>query len=168
MNQRIICQTVVIMSLGSDDDSDRGLRHPERRNICITTPSTIGLLSHTPLPLRRTVTMPPISLNLKQKLASLSQSTTSSSPFGNESPSSPATMKKKFNFNPPWVKRQQNPTGPGDYREEGTLQEVMSRMIFQAGVDFEWDSFFFSQPRFQLITFIIEELVQCMLFQTST
>ena len=96
--------------------------------------------------------MPPTALKLKQKLAALSQSTLSTTNTQNESPTttttrsspatwSPATAKRKFFNNPPsWMK---SPTSPDDtnhapeFTDPEVVQEVLSRMIFQAGVDFE-------------------------------
>ncbi|TFK34785.1 CDC42 rho GTPase-activating protein [Crucibulum laeve] len=79
--------------------------------------------------------MPPNPLNLKQRLTALSLAPSSpSSPHG--TPLSPSGMKRKF-FNPPWTKRQQEPTSNIEYGEVEMVQEVMGRMIFQAGVDFE-------------------------------
>jgi Rho GTPase-activating protein 1 len=89
--------------------------------------------------------MPPTTLKLKQRLAALSL--TQSSPNAHD-PSrssggtwSPATSKPKFFHNPPWVKNPSSPTGamnhgPG-FTDPEVVQEVLSRMIFQAGVDFE-------------------------------
>ena len=99
--------------------------------------------------------MPPTSFNLKQRLAALSlaQSAPSSpqsphfahtrngqGPEYSYSPASP-TLKRKI-FNPTnWMKRQQSSPGEGQYcdgeEEKKIVQEVLSRMIFQAGVDFE-------------------------------
>lgn len=82
--------------------------------------------------------MPPKSFKLKQKLAALSLSQSAlSPPSAHGSPMSntwsPTSAKRKF-FNPPWVKR---PTSPPDVGDPAVVQEVLSRMIFQAGVDFE-------------------------------
>ncbi|KDR83028.1 hypothetical protein GALMADRAFT_238784 [Galerina marginata CBS 339.88] len=104
--------------------------------------------------------MPPVSFNLKQRLAALSQAQSSpSSPHSSSfsharngdggesylrSPTSP-TSKRKI-FNPPnWMKKSQtsssNIYGDRQYshgeEEKKMVQEVLSRMIFQAGVDFE-------------------------------
>ena len=96
--------------------------------------------------------MPPTALKLKQKLAALSQSTLSTTNTQNESPTtttttrsspatwSPATAKRKFFNNPPsWMK---SPTSDDtnhapEFTDPEVVQEVLSRMIFQAGVDFE-------------------------------
>ena len=90
-------------------------------------------------------TMPdPTTLKLKQRLAALSQSSLSNaheSPRSSTGAWSPATAKRKFFNNPPWMK---SPTSPTNHAPEFTdpevVQEVLSRMIFQAGVDFEWEA----------------------------
>jgi Rho GTPase-activating protein 1 len=83
--------------------------------------------------------MPPTTLKLKQRLAALSL--TQSSPNAHESPRSsagtwsPATAKRKLFNNPPWMK---SPTSPApEFTDPEVVQEVLSRVIFQAGVDFE-------------------------------
>jgi len=100
--------------------------------------------------------MPPASFNLKQKLAALSLGP--SSPYtlstsntrnghGNNqsyprSPTSPNIRRKTF-FNPPgWGKKPRdndNSNTEIQAGEEGKrmMQDVLTRMIFQAGVDFE-------------------------------
>ena len=101
--------------------------------------------------------MPPASFNLTQRLAALSLGPSSShSPGptcardghvnGNESysrsPTSPNAQRKTF-FNPPsWVKKPRGFTRPNTEisvgeEEKRMMQEVLARMIFQAGVDFE-------------------------------
>jgi Rho GTPase-activating protein 1 len=84
--------------------------------------------------------MPPNNLSLKQRLAALSLSPSSPS-----SPHSPnldnsilSPRRAKALFTPPWIKKNE----PGlsvrrEYNELEVVQEVMGRMIFQAGVDFE-------------------------------
>ncbi|KAF8157898.1 hypothetical protein B0H34DRAFT_789025 [Crassisporium funariophilum] len=90
--------------------------------------------------------MPPI--NLKQRLAALSLAQSSpSSPINYNGPDSPGLRsptsagKRKMFFNPPWIKRQQQTMESNGVHyaesESVMVQEVMSRMIFQAGVDFE-------------------------------
>ncbi|GLB33222.1 putative divergent CRAL/TRIO domain containing protein [Lyophyllum shimeji] len=79
--------------------------------------------------------MPPI--NLKQRLAALSISPSSPTPPHGQGPRSPmAALKRKATFIPPWVKRPQHEHNLGG-EESVMLQEVMAKMIFQAGVDFE-------------------------------
>ncbi|KAG1732412.1 uncharacterized protein EDB91DRAFT_1151795 [Suillus paluster] len=75
--------------------------------------------------------MPP---NLKQRLAALSLAPSSPTPpLGSSSGHSPLSRRKIFN--PPW-KRNLNATGDEpDARDK--VQEVMGKVIFQAGVDFE-------------------------------
>ena len=87
--------------------------------------------------------MPPTALKLKQRLAALSL-TQSSLSNANESPRSPAgawspaTARRKFFNNPPWMKSPTSPTNhPPEFTDPEVVQEVLSRMIFQAGVDFE-------------------------------
>lgn len=90
--------------------------------------------------------MPPHNLSLKQRLAALSiapSAPTSPNSFDSPltSPTGLANKRNKF-FVPPWGKR----AGPdpgfqnGYHQQENgrdILQEVMGKMIFQAGVDFE-------------------------------
>ena len=90
--------------------------------------------------------MPPTTLKLKQRLAALSptQSTAHDSSRSPAGTWSPATARRKFFNNTSWMK---SPTSPTNHAPEFTdlevVQEVLSRMIFQAGVDFEWDSSIF-------------------------
>lgn len=80
--------------------------------------------------------MPPKTLTLKQRLAALTQSPTSPTPqYGAEpSPRSPSSKRR---FNAPWSRRGSIPDGYDIQSEEDKLQEVMGRMIYQAGVDYE-------------------------------
>lgn len=81
--------------------------------------------------------MPPNSpFNLKQKLASLSLSQSSlSSPNGVERGS--PTMRKML-FNPPWKRQAPSPyDAQAQGQSPGLVQDVLPRMIFQAGVDYE-------------------------------
>jgi Rho GTPase-activating protein 1 len=100
--------------------------------------------------------MPPASLNLKQRLVALSLGpsspngpdahTRNGQVNGNESyprsPTGPSIQRKQI-FNPPsWVKQPRGFTSSNieiSVGEEGKrmMQDVMSKMIFQAGVDFE-------------------------------
>jgi len=88
--------------------------------------------------------MPPTSLNIKQRLAALSLSQSSSSSYSHDarSPMSPDSRKKIFNT-PSWMKKPQQVFSNGarsqSYGEEDKrmVQEVLGKMIFQAGVDFE-------------------------------
>ena len=81
--------------------------------------------------------MPP-RLNLKQRLAALSQATSSpttprSHSFDSIAPQiSTETLRRKLNI--PWARRE-----PSDiYQDDDAVRDVMSKMIFQAGVDYEW------------------------------
>ncbi|KAF4622638.1 hypothetical protein D9613_009243 [Agrocybe pediades] len=101
--------------------------------------------------------MPPTSFNLKQRLAALSLSPSSpSSPNGSSyshdaqdshlrSPLSPDSGRRMFNT-PNWMKKPQqffknSPYEGRNYshgeEEKRMVQEVLGKMIFQAGVDFE-------------------------------
>jgi Rho GTPase-activating protein 1 len=83
--------------------------------------------------------MPPTPLNLKQRLTALSLAPSSpSTPLGTDNfPRSTLSPKrKKFALN--WGKR--SATDPALDEEQQALdrvQDVMSKLIFQAGVDFE-------------------------------
>ncbi|KAJ7704972.1 hypothetical protein B0H17DRAFT_921035 [Mycena rosella] len=67
---------------------------------------------------------------LKQRLAALSMAQSSPS----SGPPSPSSFKRKFTV--PWARRQSGDEHvPSDGRDN--VEEVMTRMIFQAGVDFE-------------------------------
>ncbi|KAI0260222.1 hypothetical protein BC834DRAFT_901746 [Gloeopeniophorella convolvens] len=76
------------------------------------------------------------NLTLKQRLAALTQTPSApSSPVDISSPKSPAPKRK---FNPPWAKRAPTHNGPGgDLPGEDRLQLTISKMIYQAGVDYE-------------------------------
>ncbi|KAI0754804.1 Rho GTPase activation protein [Daedaleopsis nitida] len=83
--------------------------------------------------------MPPNPLTLKQRLAALSaniNSPTRSSSF-DASPDSPMTSKRKSFFKQPFGKSPSADTAPSEYHGQERIQEVMSRLIFQAGVDYE-------------------------------
>lgn len=67
---------------------------------------------------------------LKQRLAALSMAQSSPS----SGPTSPSSFKRKFTA--PWARKQ----SIDDYSAQDgrdNVEEVISRMIFQAGVDFE-------------------------------
>lgn len=97
------------------------------------------VVSRIHLPLITCREMPPNALSLKQRLAALSNSPSSpTSPYGQEPPRSPLGTRRKPFFNPPWAKRQHETfVGNGAYGESEKVQQVMAKMIFQAGVDFE-------------------------------
>ncbi|KZT23417.1 CDC42 rho GTPase-activating protein [Neolentinus lepideus HHB14362 ss-1] len=80
--------------------------------------------------------MPPPTLSLKQRLTALSLSSSSpSSP--NEATMSPKSPKRRPLLNAPWTKRFNTTTIRPEQTNHDRLQEVMNRVIFQAGVDYE-------------------------------
>ena len=87
--------------------------------------------------------MPSTTLKLKQRLAALSltQSSLSNAHESPRSPAgtwSPATGRRKFFNNPPWMKSPTSSTNHApEFSDPEVVEEVLSRMIFQAGVDFE-------------------------------
>ncbi|KAK0457422.1 uncharacterized protein EV420DRAFT_1629839 [Desarmillaria tabescens] len=79
--------------------------------------------------------MPPSSLSLKQRLAVLSIAPSApSAPHGQDTPLRSPKRKSFFNVSAPWNKRTESP-----YVQEqhANMQDVMAKLIFQAGVDFE-------------------------------
>jgi hypothetical protein len=92
-----------------------------------------------PFPHTTPISMPP-NINLKQRLAALSLSpsspTTPYAPVGQ--PRSPHSAgKRKLLFTPPWGKRSVDRILTDDQDARDRVQDVMSRVVFQAGVDFE-------------------------------
>lgn len=80
--------------------------------------------------------MPPSSLSLKQRLAALSLA--SSAPSSPISATSPVKSPRKFSFAPPWTRRQPEQSFAGQaVQSRDVVQDVMGKMLFQAGVDFE-------------------------------
>lgn len=80
--------------------------------------------------------MPPKGLNLKQRLSALANVPSSPSSPGVNSPNSPAA--KRLNFlNAPWGKRHGMGGASIEQVAYEKVQDVMARMIWQAGVDFE-------------------------------
>ncbi|KAI0715681.1 hypothetical protein C8T65DRAFT_142866 [Cerioporus squamosus] len=85
--------------------------------------------------------MPPNPLTLKQRLAALSANI--NSPSGSRShtfdtpPDSPVTSKRKMFFKQPFGRSPISEAEPGEYHGQERIQEVMNRLIFQAGVDYE-------------------------------
>jgi Rho GTPase-activating protein 1 len=80
--------------------------------------------------------MPPTSLSLKQRLAALSLAP--SAPSSPISADSPIKSPRRFGFATPWSKRQPENSFVGErFDGRDLVQEVMARMLFQAGVDFE-------------------------------
>ncbi|KAF7308330.1 Rho GTPase-activating protein 8 [Mycena chlorophos] len=85
-----------------------------------------------------------VGTTLKQRLAALSNAQSapgpsSAGPSSSSSPLSPSIFKRKFSV--PWGKRPASDAGTAFFDGHGQdqLDEVISRMIFQAGVDFECD-----------------------------
>lgn len=84
--------------------------------------------------------MPP-RLNLKQRLTALSQATSSptaprSHSFESLAPQiSTESLKRKLNI--PWGRKDQSQDGD-IYQDDDAVRDVISKMIFQAGVDYEW------------------------------
>uniref|UniRef100_D8QBF2 Rho-GAP domain-containing protein n=1 Tax=Schizophyllum commune (strain H4-8 / FGSC 9210) TaxID=578458 RepID=D8QBF2_SCHCM len=84
--------------------------------------------------------MPP-ALSLKQRLAALSlapSAPSSPSPYypSADSPT-PTSPRRKSMFHPPWLRRNEDGPVPAPQSQHEKVQEVMNRMIFQAGVDYE-------------------------------
>lgn len=86
--------------------------------------------------------MPPNPLTLKQRLVALSANI--NSPSGSRShtfdspPDSPVTSKRKMFFKPPFGRSSTSDVAHGEYHGQERIQEVMNRLIFQAGVDYEY------------------------------
>ena len=86
--------------------------------------------------------MAPTNLTLKQRLAALATATSSPTAPYDVPPKSPGADRRGAFFNPTWIRR---PSGDGPLfggevsrnPANDKLQEVMGRMIYQAGVDFE-------------------------------
>jgi hypothetical protein len=75
------------------------------------------------------------TLTLKQRLAALTQSPSPPSSPIVTSPKSPGPKRK---FTAPWVKRTPSQNGNHtEFVEEDRLQLVISKLIYQAGVDYE-------------------------------
>lgn len=82
--------------------------------------------------------MPPNPLTLKQRLAALSANINSPSRSTFDMPpDSPITSKRKSFFKQPFSKSSNSDAAPSGYYGQERIQEVMSRLIFQAGVDYE-------------------------------
>ncbi|TFK52404.1 CDC42 rho GTPase-activating protein [Heliocybe sulcata] len=80
--------------------------------------------------------MPPPGLSLKQRLTALSLAPSSpSSP--NDAPMSPKSPKRRGLLNAPWTRRFNTTSIRPEQTNHDRLQEVITRMIFQAGVDYE-------------------------------
>ena len=82
--------------------------------------------------------MPP-NPSLKQRLAALSLAPSSpASPYTSDSPRSPPLSGKRKAFAPPWTKRQPERPATEEQEARNKVQDVMGRVVFQAGVDFEF------------------------------
>ena len=86
--------------------------------------------------------MAPTNLTLKQRLAALATATSSPTAPYDAPPKSPGVDRRRAFFNPTWIKRPSvdGSLFGGESLSDPTndkLQEVMGRMIYQAGVDFE-------------------------------
>jgi Rho GTPase-activating protein 1 len=84
--------------------------------------------------------MPPGSLNLKQRLAAIATAHTSSSTsvfddVSQDSPRSATQKRRPFNF--PMPQRRSTQDSFRGSTSEDQLQEILSKIIFQAGVDYE-------------------------------
>ncbi|KAI0297651.1 hypothetical protein BC826DRAFT_1090815 [Russula brevipes] len=77
----------------------------------------------------------PRTLTLKQRLAALTQSPSSPSSPVDISPRSPTTKRR---FSAPWGKRTATQNGRNDeFVEDDRFQFIITKMIYQAGVDYE-------------------------------
>jgi Rho GTPase-activating protein 1 len=83
--------------------------------------------------------MPPGTLSLKQRLAALSLAPSSPSTYDNDSSGSSlrSTLRKKAQQHAPWLKRREDSTAEPSANQLEQVQQVLSKVIFQAGVDYE-------------------------------
>jgi len=86
--------------------------------------------------------MAPTTLSLKQRLAALATATSSPTAPYDAPPKSPGAGGRRAFFNPTWIKRPSmdgSLFGGESSRDPANdkLQEVMGRILYQAGVDFE-------------------------------
>jgi hypothetical protein len=80
----------------------------------------------------------PRTLTLKQRLAALTQNQESSSSPSSPIDTSPKSPSIKRRFTVPWVKRPPSQNScRAEFVEEERLQLIISKMIYQAGVDYE-------------------------------
>ena len=79
------------------------------------------------------------TLTLKQRLAALTQSPSSPQSPLDPSPRSPTSKRR---FNAPWVRRPpaQNVHHHNEFIGEDRLQFIITKMVYQAGVDYEYVS----------------------------
>lgn len=104
-------------------DSIAGWRRP-------TVPKKVFQVGSVEMP-----TKGPKVLTLKQRLVALTQAPSSPTSSVEPSPKSPTTKRK---FIPPWVKRTNPQNGHHDeFIGEDRLQLLISKLIYQAGVDYE-------------------------------
>ncbi|KAI0372317.1 Rho GTPase activation protein [Pilatotrama ljubarskyi] len=80
--------------------------------------------------------MAPNPLTLKQRLAALSANIPSPSRVSDTPPDSPLGKRRTF-FKPPFGKSSNPDVSAGEPYGQERIQEVMNRLIFQAGVDYE-------------------------------
>lgn len=112
---------------------------------CPTRPrplsATLPIPWVSPIPRIVVLDMPPNPLSLKQRLAALSANINSPSRSSSFDlpPESPITSKRKAFFKQPFGKSSSIAPGvaSGQYHGQERIQEVMNRLIFQAGVDYE-------------------------------
>ncbi|KAI0769114.1 Rho GTPase activation protein [Trametes elegans] len=81
--------------------------------------------------------MAPNPLTLKQRLAALSATIPSSSRSSLDTPPDSPSGKRRMFFKSPLMKTNSLDLGPSEPHGQERIQEVMSRLIFQAGVDYE-------------------------------
>ncbi|TEB20117.1 hypothetical protein FA13DRAFT_1743366 [Coprinellus micaceus] len=84
--------------------------------------------------------MPPGTLSLKQRLSALSLSTSSPSAYDTDNSDSSfrTTLRRKAQAHAPWLRKESESfRGPPTAGDIERVQQVLPRMIFQAGVDYE-------------------------------
>ncbi|KAL1950504.1 hypothetical protein VTO73DRAFT_5628 [Trametes versicolor] len=81
--------------------------------------------------------MPPNPLTLKQRLAALSANIQSSSRSSSDMPPDSPSGKRRAFFKQPFGRGPSADAGTGEPYGQERIQEVMNRLIFQAGVDYE-------------------------------
>jgi hypothetical protein len=80
----------------------------------------------------------PKTLTLKQRLAALTQNQEPSSSPSSPIDTPPKSPGLKRRFTVPWIKRPSSQTNcRAEFVEEESLQLIISKMIYQAGVDYE-------------------------------
>lgn len=81
--------------------------------------------------------MPPNPLTLKQRLAALSANIQSSSRSSSDMPPDSPSGKRRAFFKQTFGRGPSADAGSGEPYGQERIQEVMNRLIFQAGVDYE-------------------------------